>query len=164
MTKSAPFKNFFYREYNTAAEQIKTPNFQENNEYVYSYNAQVENGMLSSVDSSGTKEESQQQAITRIQSQIRMYFSSERRGQLCMTQLKFGQFNDMRQMKEKQCYDPMGMFEPVSLENEKLENFLQFSVANSPRDSSKTRTLLSIRLRRRNGYSNSVRETRRLLV
>jgi len=121
MTKSAPFKNFFYREYNTAAEQIKTPNFQENNEYVYSYNAQVENGMLSSVDSSGTKEESQQQAITRIQSQIRMYFSSERRGQLCMTQLKFGQFNDMRQMKEKQCYDPMGMFEPVSLDNEKFE-------------------------------------------
>nr|CAD2167522.1 unnamed protein product [Meloidogyne enterolobii] len=129
MTKSAPFKNFFYREYNTAAEQIKTPNFQENSEYVYSYNAQVENGMLSSVDSSGTKEESQQQAITRIQSQIRMYFSSERRGQLCMTQLKFGQFNDMRQMKEKQCYDPMGMFEPLQIPQEtrqKLELCCQF--------------------------------------
>ncbi|CAK5111859.1 unnamed protein product [Meloidogyne enterolobii] len=129
MTKSAPFKNFFYREYNTATEQIKTPNFQENSEYVYSYNAQVENGMLSSVDSSGTKEESQQQAITRIQSQIRMYFSSERRGQLCMTQLKFGQFNDQRQMKEKQCYDPMGMFEPLQIPQEtrhKLELCCQF--------------------------------------
>uniref|UniRef100_A0A1I8BPT6 Vitellogenin domain-containing protein n=1 Tax=Meloidogyne hapla TaxID=6305 RepID=A0A1I8BPT6_MELHA len=127
--QSPKFKNFFYREYNTEAEQIKTPSFQEDNEYVYNYDAQVENGLLSSVDLTETKEESQQQAITRIQSQIKMYFSSERRGQLCMTQLKFGQFNDLKQMESQQCCDPMQMFEPIKIPQEtrqKLELCCQF--------------------------------------
>ncbi|KAF7632668.1 Vitellogenin domain-containing protein [Meloidogyne graminicola] len=131
---SKHFKNFFYREYNTEGEQNLTPRFQEGNEYIYNYDAQVENGMLSSIDSTENKEESKQQAITRIKSEIKMFFPSEEQGQLCMTKIKFGQMNDLKHSEGKEeCCDPMEMFEPKQIPQEVrqiLEHCFTFNYVN----------------------------------
>lgn len=119
---TSTLKRFFYRHFfadNSASEQTRAPNFQEGTVYHYSYDAQVESGM-STVDESGTTTQTTdngQQAVTRIQSQIKVYFASQRRAQLCMTQNRFGQLNEqMKQTDSQQCYEPLSIFEPVNLQ------------------------------------------------
>nr|CAD2180193.1 unnamed protein product [Meloidogyne enterolobii] len=132
---TSTLKRFFYRHFfmdNAASEQTRAPNFQEGTVYHYSYDAQVESG-LSTVDESGTTTQTSdngQQAVTRIQSQVKVYFASQRRALLCMTQNKFGQFNEQRkQTDSNQCYEPLSIFEPKQIPQEqrqKLELCCQF--------------------------------------
>lgn len=124
---TSTLKRFFYRHFfadNSASEQTRAPNFQEGTVYHYSYDAQVESG-LSTVDESGTTTQTSdngQQAVTRIQSQIKVHFASQRRAQLCMTQNRFGQLNEqMKQTDSQQCYEPLSMFEPKQIPQEKRQ-------------------------------------------
>uniref|UniRef100_A0A915N6P3 Vitellogenin domain-containing protein n=1 Tax=Meloidogyne javanica TaxID=6303 RepID=A0A915N6P3_MELJA len=81
---TSTLKRFFYRHFfadNSASEQTRVPNFQEGTVYHYSYDAQVGSG-LSTLDESGTTtqtSDSEQQAVTRIQSQVKKQIPQEQR-------------------------------------------------------------------------------------
>jgi hypothetical protein len=130
--RGTSLKRFLYGHFfvdNSASEQNHVPNFQEGTVYHYSYDAQVESG-LSFIDESGTPTQTSdngQQAVTRIQSQIKIYFASQRRAQLCMTQNRFGQLNEqMKQTDNQQCYEPLSSFEPVNIKNNLKFMYLNF--------------------------------------
>nr|CAD2128942.1 unnamed protein product [Meloidogyne enterolobii] len=133
---TSTLKRFFYRHFfadNSAFEQTRAPNFEEGTVYHYSYDAQVESG-LSTLDESGTTTQASdngQQAVTRIQSQVKVYFASQTRAQLCMTQNRFGQLNEQTKQTDSsnQCYEPLSTFEPKQIPQEqrqKLELCCQF--------------------------------------
>jgi hypothetical protein len=133
--RGSSLKRFLYGHFfadNSASEQTRVPNFQEGTVYHYSYDAQVESGQ-SIVDESGTStptSDNGQQAVTRIQSQLKVYFASPRRAQLCMTENRFGQLNEqMKQTDSQQCCEPLNIFEPKQIPEEmrqKLELCCQF--------------------------------------
>jgi hypothetical protein len=90
--------------------------FRAGNEYRFTYNTQVATGMVAP-DTSAEPGMPQQKAVTRMEAQARIQFSSDRHATLELDQIRLGELND--QMPQPDTVKPMRMFEPKQIPQEK---------------------------------------------
>jgi len=90
--------------------------FQAGYEYTFTYNGQISTGLK---DGQSASSEPQQQASTRIQTQCKIQFQSNRHATLRLEQIRIGYLNQL--VQNPQQVKPMGMFEQKQIESEKRE-------------------------------------------
>jgi hypothetical protein len=88
--------------------------FQAGYEYTFTYNGQISTGLK---DGQSAASEPQQQASTRIQTQCKIQFQSNRHATLRLEQIRIGYLNQL--VQNPQQVKPMGMFEQKQIESEK---------------------------------------------
>lgn len=97
-------------------QQQEAKPFRAGNEYTFTYNTQVATGMVAP-DVSAEPGMPQQKAVTRMQAQARIQFSSDRHATLELDQIRLGELND--QMPQPDTVKPLRMFEPKQIPQEK---------------------------------------------
>jgi len=86
--------------------------FRKNNEYTFTYNGQISQGLNQDPSASGNPP--QQKSAARIQAQVKIQFHSDRHAQLRLQKIRIGHLNDQIQNPEQ--VQPMGMFEQKQIE------------------------------------------------